>query len=579
MTHNPAPYIILPAWRSRVLAILLLLSFLGLVARAVYLQGMHNEFYKQKGESRYSRVVEISAHRGMITDRHGEPLAISAPVKSLWASPAGVDATYSQLKKLAELIEVDVAEISKKIGNKKRDFVYLKRHLSPDITAKVAELNIPGIFFNSEFRRYYPQREITAQVLGFTNVDDNGQEGIELGWQDILAGKSGSRRVIKDRKGRIVEDIESILKSRPGKDLALSLDSKIQYRAYRELKHAMDINKAKAGEIVVLDSQTGEVLALVNLPTYNPNNRIERSGGKTRNRVLTDIFEPGSTMKPFIVASALEAGKIKPDTEFQIAPGTITIGGRTIRDAHAVSIEEGLLTVEQVIQRSSNVGAVKISRLLPAQTMWETLNGSGFGTSTGSGFPGEVKGTLHPYQTWRPIKQATMSFGHGIAVNLLQLARAYTLFSEEGKLKPVSLLKVDTPPVGKQVISRKTALAVSKMLEMAVATGGTAPLAQIEGYRVAGKTGTAHKLKVGGGYEKNKYISSFVGYAPASNPRLIIAVMLDEPSAGKHYGGQVAAPVFRRVMADSLRNLNVPHDAPINKTVLSPVIPRLKGDV
>jgi len=578
MTHNLAPHIILSAWRSRVLVILLLLSFLGLVGRSAYLQISQNEFYKQKGESRYSRVVEISAHRGMITDRNGEPLAISTPVESLWANPAAVSATYSQLTKLSELIEVDVAEISKKIGNEKRDFVYLKRHLAPEITAKVVGLNIPGIFSNPEFRRYYPSGKITAQMLGFTNIDDKGQEGIELGWQDILAGKSGSRRVIKDRKGRIVEDIESILKSKPGKDIALSLDSKIQYHAYRELKRAMDTHKAKAGGIVVLDSQTGEVLALVNLPTYNPNNRTGRNGRKARNRVLTDIFEPGSTMKPFTVASALEAGKIKPDTEFNIAPGTITIGRRTIRDAHAVSIEEGLVTVEQVIQRSSNVGTVKISKLLPAQTMWETLNNSGFGTSTGSGFPGEVKGMLH-LPPWRPIRQATMSYGHGIAVNLLQLARAYTLFSEEGKLKPVSLLKIDTPPAGEQVISRKTALAVSKMLEMVVAKGGTAPLAQIEGYRVAGKTGTTHKVKAGGGYEKKKYVASFVGYAPASNPRLIIAVMLDDPSAGKHYGGQVAAPVFSRVMADSLRNLSVPHDAPINKTVLSPVIPGLKGDV
>jgi cell division protein FtsI (penicillin-binding protein 3) len=360
MTHNLAPHIILSAWRSRVLVILFLLSFLGLVGRSAYLQISQNEFYKQKGESRYSRVVEISAHRGMITDRNGEPLAISTPVESLWANPAAVSATYSQLKKLSALIEVDVADISKKIGNEKRDFVYLKRHLAPEIIAKVVELNIPGVFSNPEFHRYYPSGKITAQMLGFTNIDDKGQEGIELGWQDILAGKSGSRRVIKDRKGRIVEGVEIILKSKPGKDIALSLDSKIQYRAYRELKRAMDTHKAKAGGIVVLDSQTGEVLALVNLPTYNPNNnnRTGRNGGKARNRVLTDQFEPGSTMKPFTVASALEAGKIKPDTEFNIAPGTITIGRRTIRDAHAVSIEEGIVTVEQVIQRSSNVGTV-----------------------------------------------------------------------------------------------------------------------------------------------------------------------------------------------------------------------------
>ena len=552
MTRNPIPHIVLSAWRSRILGAILLLSFLGLVVRAIYLQGMHNDFLQQKGESRYSRVIEISAHRGMITDRHGEPLAISTPVESVWASPQGMDATPGQIKKLADLIRIDVKEVRKRISDQKRDFVYLKRHLPPD----------------------YPTGKLTAHMLGFTDIDDNGQEGIELGWQDTLAGKSGSRRVIKDRKGRIVEDVESILEPKPGQDIALSIDSKIQYLAYRELKHAMEINKAKAGEIVVLDTQTGEVLALANLPTYNPNNRVKTNSGRARNRVLTDVFEPGSTLKPFTVASALEAGGIKPDTIFQTAPGILTIGKATIRDSH----REGPLTVEQVIQKSSNVGSAKIALTLPPQTLWETFSRSGFGASTGSGFPGEVKGKLRPYQTWRPIEQATMSYGHGIAVNLLQLARAYTLFSEEGKLKPVSLLKIDKPAVGEQVISRDTALAVSKMLEMVVRHGGTAPLAQISGYRVAGKTGTAHKLE-GNGYAKNRYIASFVGYAPVSNPRLIIAVMLDEPSAGRYYGGTVAAPVFSQVMFGALRLLNVPHDAPINNVVLSPAPPKLKGDV
>ncbi len=574
MTHKPIPYIVLPAWRSRMLGALLLLSFLGLVVRAIYLQGMHNDFLQQKGELRYSRVIEISAHRGMITDRHGEPLAISTPVESVWASPRDIDATPGQLKKLANLIRMDVVEVRKRISDQQRDFVYLRRHLPPDITAKVVELDIPGIFLKREFRRYYPTGELTAHMLGFTDIDDNGQEGIELGWQDTLAGKSGSRRVIKDRKGRIVEDVESILEPKPGQDIALSIDSKIQYLAYRELKQAMEINKAKAGEIVVLDTQTGEVLALVNLPTYNPNNRIKTNSGRARNRVLTDVFEPGSTLKPFTVASALEAGGIKPDTIFQTAPGTLTIGKATISDSH----REGPLTVAQVIQKSSNVGAAKIALTLSPQTLWETFSRSGFGASTGSGFPGEVNGKLRPYQTWRPIEQATMSYGHGIAVNLLQLARAYTLFSEEGKLKPVSLLKVNTPVVGKQVISRDTALAVSKMLEMVVQPGGTAPLAQISGYRVAGKTGTSHKLE-GKGYAKDRYIATFVGYAPVSKPRLIIAVMLDEPSAGQYFGGTVAAPVFSQVMVGALRILNVPHDAPINNLVLSPTIPELKGDV
>ena len=565
---------ILPGGRSRVLAAVILLGLIGLAGRAAYLQGMHKGFLQQKGESRYSRVVEISAHRGMITDRHGEPLAISTPVESVWASPKDMEITTSQIKKLAEIIGMNSAEIQKKIEGPRRDFVYLKRHLPPEIAARVVELNMPGVFLRREFRRYYPAGELTAHMLGFTDVDDNGQEGVELAWQDDLAGKAGSRRVIKDRKGRIVEDIESIRVPRPGRDIALSIDSKIQYLAYRELKQAVEASKSKAGGIVVLDAQTGEVLALANLPVYNPNNRGKIKSERARNRALTDVFEPGSTLKPFTVAAALEAGRISPDTIFQTAPGTLTIGKATIRDSH----REGPLTVTQVIQKSSNVGSAKIALSLPPEALWEILSQSGFGVSTGSGFPGEVTGRLRPHKTWRPIEQATMSYGHGISVSLIQLARAYTLFSAEGELKPVSLLKLDAPATGERVISRATALAVSRMLEMVVRPGGTAPRAQISGYRVAGKTGTAHKLE-GNGYAKDRYISTFVGYAPASNPRLIIAVMLDEPSAGQYFGGVVAAPVFSQVMAGALRILSVPHDAPSNNIVSFPAARELGGDV
>ncbi len=556
------------------MAAVILLGLVGLAGRAAYLQGMHKGFLQQKGESRYSRVVEISAHRGMITDRHGEPLAISTPVESVWASPQDMEITTSQIKKLAEIIGMNSAEIQKKIEGPQRDFVYLKRHLPPEIAARVVELNMPGVFLRREFRRYYPAGELTAHMLGFTDVDDNGQEGVELAWQDDLAGKAGSRRVIKDRKGRIVEDIESIRVPRPGRDIALSIDSKIQYLAYRELKQAVEASKSKAGGIVVLDAQTGEVLALANLPVYNPNNRGKIKSERARNRALTDVFEPGSTLKPFTVAAALEAGRISPDTIFQTAPGTLTIGKATIRDSH----REGPLTVSQVIQKSSNVGSAKIALSLPPETLWEILSQSGFGVSTGSGFPGEVTGRLRPHKTWRPIEQATMSYGHGISVSLIQLARAYTLFSAEGELKPVSLLKLDAPTTGERVISRATALAVSRMLEMVVRPGGTAPRAQISGYRVAGKTGTAHKLE-GNGYAKDRYISTFVGYAPASNPRLIIAVMLDEPSAGQYFGGVVAAPVFSQVMAGALRILSVPHDAPSNNIVSFPAARELGGDV
>ena len=574
MMRNISHSGILPGGRSRVLAAVILLGLVGLAGRAAYLQGMHKGFLQQKGESRYSRVVEISAHRGMITDRHGEPLAISTPVESVWASPQDMEITTSQIKKLAEIIGMNSAEIQKKIEGPQRDFVYLKRHLPPEIAARVVELNMPGVFLRREFRRYYPAGELTAHMLGFTDVDDNGQEGVELAWQDDLAGKAGSRRVIKDRKGRIVEDIESIRVPRPGRDIALSIDSKIQYLAYRELKQAVEASKSKAGGIVVLDAQTGEVLALANLPVYNPNNRGKIKSERARNRALTDVFEPGSTLKPFTVAAALEAGRISPDTIFQTAPGTLTIGKATIRDSH----REGPLTVTQVIQKSSNVGSAKIALSLPPEALWEILSQSGFGVSTGSGFPGEVTGRLRPHKTWRPIEQATMSYGHGISVSLIQLARAYTLFSAEGELKPVSLLKLDAPTTGERVISRATALAVSRMLEMVVRPGGTAPRAQISGYRVAGKTGTAHKLE-GNGYAKDRYISTFVGYAPASNPRLIIAVMLDEPSAGQYFGGVVAAPVFSQVMTGALRILSVPHDAPSNNIVSFPAARELGGDV
>jgi cell division protein FtsI (penicillin-binding protein 3) len=578
MTSRLPPRVILPSGRARLLIVVLLLALVSLIGRAAYLQGMRNGFLQEKGESRHSRVLEMSAHRGMITDRHGEPLAISTPVESVWASPKDMNATPEQFGKLAGLIGVDAAELRKRIdtsrGGTQRDFVYLKRHLPPEAAARVVELDIKGVFLKREYRRYYPSGELMSHMLGFTDIDDNGQEGIELAMQDKLAGQPGSRRVIRDRKGYIVEDVENIQAPRPGQNVALSIDSKIQYLAYRELKQAVEANKAKAGGIVVLDVRTGEVLGLVNLPTYNPNNRAGRGDNRFRNRALTDVFEPGSTLKPFTIAAALEAGGIKPDTVFQTAPGTFSIGRATIRDAH----KENALTVAQVIQKSSNIGSAKIALSLPSQTLWEMLSEAGFGAPTGSGFPGEVSGKLRPYRSWRPIEQATMSYGHGIAVSLLQLARAYTLFSSGGELKPVSLLKLDALPEGKRVISQDTAMAVSEMLEMVTQSGGTAPQARIEGYRVAGKTGTAHKPE-GNGYAKNRYLSTFVGYAPASNPRFIIAVMLDEPSAGKYYGGAVAAPVFSRVMAGTLRLNNVPHDGSSGKVMSFTAAPATKGDV
>ena len=561
---SPVLALRLPLWRSRLLLALIAGGFLVLAGRAVYLQGLNNDFLQQKGESRYSRVLEISATRGKITDRHGEALAISTPVKSVWAIPEEVQFSTQQRAKLAALLEMPPREIDKRL-NDATAFVYLKRQIPPEVAERVSALHIPGLFQNQEYRRYYPGGEVMAQVLGFTGADDIGQDGIELAFQSTLAGISGSRRVIKDRMGHIVEDTESIRAAQNGRDLTLALDAKLQNLAFSQLKLAVDSNKAKAGAIVVLDAKSGEVLALANLPTYNPNNRSRLSGAQLRNRVITDSFEPGSTLKPFTVAVAIEEGKVRPDSMIATAGGQMTIGHATIHDAHRF----GDMTVAQVIQRSSNVGAAKIALSLPAEDMWTMFDKVGFGTAPRLGFPGAASGRLRPYRSWRPIEQATMAYGHGISVSLLQLARAYTIFADDGELMPLSLLRVGTPLVGKQVISAATAHKLRDMLELAVQPGGTAPRARVMGYRVAGKTGTAHKEE-NGGYAKNKYVASFVGLAPASDPRLVIAVMIDEPTGGQYYGGVVAAPVFSAVMGGALRMLGVPPDAPLQPLELPP---------
>ncbi|MBK9521711.1 MAG: penicillin-binding protein 2 [Rhodocyclaceae bacterium] len=547
----------LPAWRQRLLLWLLLLAFSILVARSAYLQGFHNDFLGEKGRARYERVIDISATRGRVTDRHGDVLAVSTPVKSLWAIPEDVALTPAEARDLSKLIDVDLREMNHKLASE-RDFVYIKRQIPPELAERVAARKYGGIHFQDEYRRYYPAGDVTAHMLGFTGSEDAGQEGIELAFNSQLAGKTGSRRVIKDRRGNIVEDVESIRPPREGKDIVLALDGKIQFLAYRYLQQAISENRAKAGGIVVLDTQTGEILALANSPTYNPNNRQRLVGAQLRNRALTDTYEPGSTMKPFAIALALEEGKVRPETLIQTAPGKLTIGTATISDAHV----HGLLTVSQVIQKSSNVGAAKIAGQMTPAEMWAMFNSLGFGSPLKLGFPGEVGGRLRPAKTWKPIEQATMSYGHGISVTLLQMAHAYQVFARNGDLLPLSLVRIDAPPpAGTSVFSAQTAREVRAMLELAVQNGGTAPLAQISGYRVAGKTGTSHKLE--GGVYANKYVSSFVGFAPASDPRLIVAVMIDEPSGGKHYGGDVAAPVFAGVMAGALRSLGVAPDAPL----------------
>ena len=561
---NPVLALRLPLWRSRMMLALVFIGFVALIARALYLQGWNNDFLQQKGESRYSRVIEVSANRGKITDRHGEILASSTPVRSVWAIPDDMKAASAeQVKSLAQVLDMPLEELMRRLAQEDREFVYLKRQLPPDQADRVVQLNLPGVHQQREFRRFYPAGEVAAHVLGFTGVDETGQEGIELAFQSMLAGKAGSRRVIKDRRGNIIEDVASVTAPREGRDVALSIDSKIQYLAFSQLKAAVELHKAKAGGIIVLDVRTGEVLALANLPAYNPNNRGGLTGAQLRNRVLTDTFEPGSTIKPFTAALALDLAKVRPETVIQTAPGRFTIGSSTISDAHP----HGALTVAEVIQKSSNVGTAKLAMQMDRQDMWDMFNKSGFGVQPQVQFPGAVAGKVRPAKTWRPIEQVTMSYGYGLSTSLLQLARAYTIFARDGDIAPVTFVRSDGPVLGAPVISSASARAVRTMLEMAAGPGGTAPRAQVMGYRVAGKTGTAHKLE-NGVYAEKKYRGSFVGFAPVSNPRIVVAVMIDEPGSGKYFGGEVAAPVFSAVVGGTLRQLGVAPDAPMKPIVL-----------
>ncbi|HMM52241.1 MAG: penicillin-binding protein 2 [Burkholderiales bacterium] len=565
---NPLLRVKLPAWRSQVVMLMVAIAFVALAARAVWLQVFSQNFLQKQGEMRYAKTIELPASRGKIFDRNGVVLASSLPARAVWAIPEEVDATPRQVASLAKLLDIGERELRRKLSEEDRSFVYLKRQVDAAVAERVAALKITGIHQQPEYKRYYPQGETFAHVVGFTNVEDVGQEGVELARNPELAGRPGSRRVIRDRLGRVIEDVRAVREPHNGRDLALSIDSKIQFLAFDALREAVQSNKAKAGAAVVIDARSGEVLALANWPTYNPNQRGQLSGAQLRNRAITDTFEPGSTMKPFTVALALELGEVTPSTVIQTAPGRLTIGPNTIGDAHP----HGPLTVEQIVQKSSNVGTAKIALGMPARKMWEMYTELGFGQAPRIGFPGAVAGRVRPYRSWRPIEQATMSYGYGLSVSLLQLARAYTVFANDGELLPLSMFKVDEPPSGQPVIAAKTARAVRQMLEMAAGPGGTAPQAQIAGYRVAGKTGTAHKRD--GGRYVNKYLASFVGFAPVSDPRVIVAVMVDEPAAGKYYGGLVAAPVFARIAGDSLRTLRVPPDAPIAQLAVPASTPK-----
>ena len=556
----------LSAWRSRFVLGMLAFAFAALGLRAFWLQAWSTEFLQKQGASRYERALEIPANRGKIVDRSGAMLASSLPAKAIWADPEDVDAPREKLNELAKLLAIDRRELDRKLAEDK-NYVYLKRQVDADVAAKVAALNIRGINQRNEYKRHYPEGETVAHIVGFTNVEDVGQEGFELAQQQRLAGKPGARRVIKDNLGRFIEQIGSGREPQDGADLTLSIDTRIQFLAFNALRDAVREHRAKAGAVVVVDVQTGEVLALSNWPTYDPNNRGQLTGAQLRNRVITATFEPGSTMKPFAIAMGLDAGKIRPSTVIETAPGKLTIGTATIGDAHP----HGALTVEQVLQKSSNVGTVKIALQLPPQKMWEGFTSVGFGQAPQIGFPGTVSGRVRPYKNWKPIEQATMSYGHGVSVSLIQMARAYTVFARDGDVIPLTMTRTDVAATGVPVFKPETALAVRKMLEMAAGPQGTAPLAQISGYRVGGKTGTAYKQE-NGAYQTNKYISSFVGFAPVSTPRIVVAVMIDEPSAGKHYGGEVAAPIFARITGEALRAMRVAPDAPF-ATLIQPVDP------
>ncbi len=564
---SPVLSVRLPMWRSKLVVFLLFMAFVVLVGRAFWIQGPGNAFYLKQGESRYRRTIELAATRGKILDRNGLVLATSLPVRAIWAIPESVpeDLDPSKLAALGSLLGMSQKELRAKLSGDKT-FVYVKRQVPVDVAEKVVGLDIPGLYQRDEYKRFYPEGEITAHLVGFTNVEDEGQEGIELGDQKILAGMPGMRHVIKDRIGRIVEDVDQQVPPRNGKDVDLSIDSKIQYIAYTNLKAAVEKSKAKAGAAVVVDVRTGEVLALVNYPTYNPNDRSHLTGEQLRNRILTDVFEPGSIMKPFTVSLALDLHRVTPTTLVDTGNGHFTLDGATITDDSGF----GVLTVGGVIQKSSNIGATKIAMTLKPEEMWDMYTSIGLGQPPKVGFPGAAAGRLRPWKSWRRIEQASMSYGYGLSASLFQLARAYTAIAHDGVLMPVSIFKVDPTQAvtGTQIFSPTTARAVRAMLESVVSSQGTSPEAAVPGYRVGGKSGTAYK-HVGRGYDRSKYRASFVGMAPMPNPRIVVAVSIDEPTSGSHFGGYVSGPVFASIVGDTLRSLNVPPDMPVKQLVVS----------
>ena len=563
-----------PAWRSKFVVALVGMGSLLLLGRALYIQVVGNDFYLRQGEVRYARTLELTASRGRITDRNGLLLASSVPAESIWVIPKDFEAAAAERLRFAKLLGMTPKELETRLGDNP-NFVWLRRQVDASVAKAIAELDLKGVHQEREYKRKYPEGEAAAHIVGFTNVEERGQEGIELAFQNDLAGRNGSRRVIKDRLGRVVEDIGESIVPVDGRDIELAVDSKVQFFAYQRLRDAVLEHKAKAGSVVVLDAQSGEVLALANYPSFVPGDRSKLTGNQLRNRALTDTFEPGSTMKPFIIGLAIESKRVTPNTVIQTAPGRLTIGSATISDAHP----HGALTVAEVIQKSSNVGTVKMAMQMQPREMHELFSSLGFGQKPQLNFPGAVTGRLRPYKSWRPIEQATMSYGYGLSVSLFQLARAYTVFAHDGELMPISLVKrpeLDGAPAqrinGMRVLSPKTAEAVRAMLQSAAAPGGTAPKAMAVGYSVGGKTGTAHKQE-GKTYSAKKYRSWFVGLAPVSNPRIVVAVMVDEPTNGKYFGGDVAAPVFSEVVQQTLRTLGVAPDQPVRPQIIAHDLP------
>jgi cell division protein FtsI (penicillin-binding protein 3) len=543
-------------WRLWFVGAVLTICAVALLARAVYLQVIDQDFLARQGDARILRDVKLSANRGMVLDRNGEPLAVSTPVDTVWADPRKLAQHPQDFARLAQALDRDKQWLARRVtSNLDREFVYLVRHMRPQDAAKVKALGIPGVDTLREYRRYYPAGEVTGHLLGFTNVDDVGQEGLELAFDQSLGGQPGIKRVMRDREGRTIEDIERIKAPRPGQDLRTSIDLRVQYLAYRALKQAVQENQAHGGSVVVLDIQTGEVLAMVNQPAFNPNDREQYLPSRYRNRATNDFFEPGSSIKPFIVAAGIKTGKFHSDTLIETGPGTMRVGIKTVKDKHNL----GTIDVRTVLEKSSNVGIVKIALTLKPQEMWTTLRDLGLGSVTGSGFPGESAGILTGYEHWRSIGQATMSYGYGLSVTPLQLAQAYAVLGAGGIRRPVSLRRIEVPPEGERVMDEAVARELVQMMESVVTDAGTARRAAVMGYRVSGKTGTAWKA-ADGGYNSTKYIAVFGGVVPASNPRLAALVVVDEPSAGRFYGGEVAAPVFAEVMSGALRLLAIAPD-------------------